>query len=218
MKQVGLATQQYIQDYDENMLPTRVSAGAWGAGNPATNQYFHWGRLLEPYTKSTQVFTCPSNNEKRQGFSFNYYAGGFPNLKVSAINFSSQLVLFMDGVGQANLASNQAQMFFLSWIGTENGLQFGRVIQDGGEALSSGACRNGGLVNGGRHLEGANYIFADGHAKWLKYTPISPADAIDSGCASIPTEVLNNGMVMNPHREGVVYRPNATQAGGDVYR
>jgi prepilin-type N-terminal cleavage/methylation domain-containing protein/prepilin-type processing-associated H-X9-DG protein len=220
MKQIGLAVQQYTQDYDENMLPVRVSAGYFGAGNPATNQYFHWGHLLLPYTKSEQIYVCPSNNQKRQGYTFNHYAGGFPNLKIAAINLSSQLVLFAEANGQANLPDNQAQMFFFLYTGTANGPQFGRLVQEGADAVASGACRIGGLVNGGRHMEGANYIFADGHTKWLKSTPGTATATVDSGCSSnVPADMLqDDGLVMNPHREGVVYKPDATTAGTTVYR
>jgi prepilin-type N-terminal cleavage/methylation domain-containing protein/prepilin-type processing-associated H-X9-DG protein len=220
MKQMGLAVQQYTQDYDENLLPTRVTAGYFGAGNPATNQYFHWGRLLFPYTKSEQIYVCPSNSTKRQGYTFNWHAGGFPNLNVAAVNFASQLVLFGEAVGQDNLADNQAQLFFFIWTGTYNGPQMGRVVQDGGDDIGGGSCRVGALVHGGRHLEGANYIFADGHVKWLKATVGPEGSMVDSGCSktALPGDMRANGTITSLHREGVIYKPDATRPGDTVYR
>ncbi|RYX83886.1 prepilin-type N-terminal cleavage/methylation domain-containing protein [bacterium] len=216
MKQICLGVLQYTQDYDENLLPLRVNAGGLGTGVPATNQYFHWGRLLNPYTKSEQINVCPSNSAMRQGYTFNAYAGGYPNLSLAGITYASQLVLFIDGFGQAALPDNQAQIFHMAWTGTATGLTFGRVIQDGADAVASGACRQGGLPNPGRHMEGANYVFADGHAKWLRHTPVATS-AIDSGCGT-PADLKLGNVFMNPHREGVIYRFDATQVGDTLYR
>jgi prepilin-type N-terminal cleavage/methylation domain-containing protein len=49
LKQIGLGTLQYTQDYDEQfMVGMNSTGGAW-AGTTA------------PYLKSAQVFTCPSD-------------------------------------------------------------------------------------------------------------------------------------------------------------
>jgi prepilin-type N-terminal cleavage/methylation domain-containing protein len=47
LKQIGLASMQYNQDYDERMYGSSV------AGK-------QWPDILQPYAKSTQIFTCPS--------------------------------------------------------------------------------------------------------------------------------------------------------------
>jgi prepilin-type N-terminal cleavage/methylation domain-containing protein/prepilin-type processing-associated H-X9-DG protein len=71
LKQIGLATLQYNQDYDEGFYPHRfnsgngsnplinVAGGSSISGN-AQNKTF-WISLLQPYTKSYNVFQCPSN-------------------------------------------------------------------------------------------------------------------------------------------------------------
>jgi len=90
LKQIGLASIQYAQDYDEKLYPHRFNSGAEtnpllpknggpgpdsmitdgskGAGGGARSKTF-WISLLQPYAKSYQVFVCPSNP---QGF----YSGG----------------------------------------------------------------------------------------------------------------------------------------------
>jgi prepilin-type N-terminal cleavage/methylation domain-containing protein/prepilin-type processing-associated H-X9-DG protein len=211
MKQMGLAVMQYSQDYDEALLPVRASS----------NAYFHWGRLLHPYTKSTQLYTCPSNSNKPQGYSFNWTQIGNdrPYTNMAAVALASHLVLFVDAIGQANLPDNQAQVFWTNWTGTAFVPTFARVVQDGGAAINSGVCAAGGLPNGGRHLEGANYIFSDGHAKWLKATVGPINSTIDSGCINaLPAEAKSNSQSMAIHREGVVYRFDATRPGDTVYR
>jgi len=69
LKQIGLATLQYNQDYDEQFYPHRTTTGV--DSNPliaqfpqisgqARNRTF-WISLIQPYTKSLDVFKCPSN-------------------------------------------------------------------------------------------------------------------------------------------------------------
>src|SRR6476620_6091213 len=47
LKQIGLASMQYNQDYDERMYASSIGG-------------VQWPDLLQPYAKSTQIFTCPS--------------------------------------------------------------------------------------------------------------------------------------------------------------
>jgi len=76
LKQIGLASAQYSQDYDEKLYAHRYKTGpgsnpffAGTQGHPrftgmtgtnSTDRTF-WISLLQPYTKSFQVFVCPSN-------------------------------------------------------------------------------------------------------------------------------------------------------------
>lgn len=75
LKQIGLASMQYSQDYDEKLYAHRYNSGAnsnpllQSNGGPvpnaditapATDRTF-WISLLQPYAKSLQVFQCPSN-------------------------------------------------------------------------------------------------------------------------------------------------------------
>lgn len=55
MKQVGTATALYLQDYDET-FPMNLYFGA----DPSPCVYTAWTAIL-PYSKNTQVYTCPSN-------------------------------------------------------------------------------------------------------------------------------------------------------------
>jgi prepilin-type N-terminal cleavage/methylation domain-containing protein/prepilin-type processing-associated H-X9-DG protein len=57
LKQLGLAILQYTQDYDEK-LPRGASDQGWGGG---------WAGQILPFTKSVQIFECPSRNVRRTG-------------------------------------------------------------------------------------------------------------------------------------------------------
>jgi prepilin-type N-terminal cleavage/methylation domain-containing protein/prepilin-type processing-associated H-X9-DG protein len=79
MKQIGLATMAYIQDYDE-MYPMRYG----GACPPdcENNKVRSWKNMLFPYIKSYDVFKCPSNPAAQQfdsiGTSATDKTGAFP--------------------------------------------------------------------------------------------------------------------------------------------
>lgn len=67
LKQIGLASQQYCQDYDEKLYPHRFNstpnplAAESGAPSGTVPDKIFWPTLLQPYAKSYQVFECPSN-------------------------------------------------------------------------------------------------------------------------------------------------------------
>ena len=84
LKQMGIATMQYSQEYDEQLYAHRyVGAnpqaaanggtfpnGAGGISDDAINRV-SWSQILQPYLKSYDVFRCPSNPSA--------WVGGSPN-------------------------------------------------------------------------------------------------------------------------------------------
>ncbi len=54
LKQIGLGALQYVQDYDEQYPAVSNS-----------NSDLSFGQKIQPYTKSTQVFACPSNSNNK---------------------------------------------------------------------------------------------------------------------------------------------------------
>ena len=75
LKQIGLGTQQYTQDYDEKLYPHRFNGATDSSpllttnGGPGPDSMItgtardkiSWVSLLQPYVKSYQIFVCPSN-------------------------------------------------------------------------------------------------------------------------------------------------------------
>ena len=58
LKQIGLGLLQYSQDYDEKFVT------AWygtDSGGSSTTVNYKWMDAIQPYVKSTQLFTCPSS-------------------------------------------------------------------------------------------------------------------------------------------------------------
>ena len=106
---------------------------------------------LQPYLKSAQIFQCPSET----------------NGVITNIDYGVNSAICADASG-----INQAQLLYSSNI----------VL--GFELAGTDA--NGGNTNGqdpitDRHLEGANYSFADGHVKWLGKTKTPSVTASPNG-------------------------------------
>ncbi len=57
LKQIGLAIQQYIQDYDE-MVPSAAYQNYTGCWT-----YYNWEFAIYPYVKSDKLFQCPSRSK-----------------------------------------------------------------------------------------------------------------------------------------------------------
>ena len=64
LKQIGIGMLSYAQDYDETML---IDSYGWNG----TYNVGDWMHTIQPYTKSYQVFKCPSDTHKVVGHDVN---------------------------------------------------------------------------------------------------------------------------------------------------
>jgi prepilin-type N-terminal cleavage/methylation domain-containing protein/prepilin-type processing-associated H-X9-DG protein len=161
LRQLGLALQQYVQDYDER-LPNSV----YGAnGENVTGGWVFYSSYdvdgktsvfdvsqgtLYPYTKSAQIYICPSDTAGRKegdSYSMGYCLstdGGNPfaaGKNIAAFNFPAQTLL---------LSEEEA---------TSNG-----SVNDG-----NGFADLGGKWDiSDRHLDTGNVLFLDGHDKAMR--------------------------------------------------
>ena len=154
LKQIGLGNIQYTQDYDERMVPF--------------NQ--NWTETLQPYLKSEQIMVCPSASNTLKSYTYNAELGdvGSP---LAAIPLPSQSPMFVDAYGVGVTATFTAAsvalyspIFIPKTVTTGGGSWQGRVYKDYNSYAQSSAA----FIASDRHLEGANYGFADGHVKWYK--------------------------------------------------
>jgi len=184
LKQFGLGMMMYVQDYDET-FPHYYSGGI-AAGNPPGGTWnlgtgnWAWQQILYPYTKSTQIFVCPSGVGATVRYPFRGHYGA-NNLIINAPTAGSPAVA-QSGI---KLATIQAPANIFAFMDA------GNYTVSVGYARATGAASNGGYIPGigrlgstcapgttganyvddcksGRHLDGVNVAFADGHVKWLK--------------------------------------------------
>lgn len=167
LKQLGLAFAQYIDDYDQTIIP-------YAEGS------VYWTDLLNPYVKQRMIWYCPSFPLQTGGpskYSTTYGANynimnsasiANPPQKLSVFTRTSELLMVADSEYGATGSPGQ-----VAGCGT---FQAGYPrIYDSGTHFRSTSCYNyskdSGLIDY-RHFNGANILFLDGHVKWLGYDPI----------------------------------------------
>lgn len=154
MKQLGMATMQYAQDYDESyhfaytITPT-----------------VYFPQALQPYLKSMDVFVCPSDPDiwvPVTGIRLSYIC----NYNVHPPGDTAQPTpVRMAQVSRPSETISMAENADGSTTNRQPDCQYAWGCQGGG--VSSGYNR-WARVGRTRHSEGANYVFADGHVKWMK--------------------------------------------------
>ncbi len=157
LKQIGLSVMMYAQDYDEtyNFAYT-------------INPTIRWPKLLMPYIKNADLFTCPSDpdpwdrhNDTACGCYLSYIANynihpagdsATPTpIKMAQVTRPAETI---DIAENADGSTSDRQPDCQYHWGTS------------GSAASSGY-NKWARVSLERHSGGSNYAFTDGHAKWL---------------------------------------------------
>lgn len=197
LKQIALAGMMYLQDYDETFVPIGgTSEKPWGAGlepwqmtrtatDPntfATSQkpVSGWSLQLLPYTKSRDIFQCPSMDRTFSGngdcaafngkrmtnhYAYNYWLGADDTYPfgdyLTAPNGSAR---FAAPLNQAALVQPASViMHFHSGSVPPYGTGWGCVyttieLPDFYNKIRPRV----------KHKGGDNIAFADGHAKWFE--------------------------------------------------
>ncbi|MCS6949238.1 MAG: DUF1559 domain-containing protein [bacterium] len=179
LRQIALATALYAQDYEAFPAFSYVTAG----------QQIRWYNLLEPYTRSQALFTCPSLPHlkfgRNMGYGYNYQYLG--NSRVNCYNVpvtESQIeapaftIAVADSQGTGTRPCDNDDPTDADYMNLE-------CLGNHGYSIDPPVlppCKAGGGPNryssGGtpgfrspvhpRHNGGANIAFVDGHAKWMR--------------------------------------------------
>lgn len=187
LKQLGLGFLQYSQDYDEK-LPNL--SGENGRGIPIVlGPYIQKvaGTYASTTGNGTNIWTCPSDTLNRNPalVAGNPPAGDIPKQSYGVLfwtstNAANRAPWPGDGIGRSIAAFPDASgTFMLAEIRNDyailgqNGSQVKRPAS-GGSLLNSGYacqdCADGNCTKAvlAPHLDGWNYLYVDGHAKWLR--------------------------------------------------
>ncbi|PQV65112.1 hypothetical protein B1R32_102119 [Abditibacterium utsteinense] len=182
-RQIGLAFQQYFQDYDEQF----PLLGKGGASETS------WFFTMQSYIKSTQIMRCPSdksaswapdnkwfdpnytllpdgNKARRSSYSLNGYlpagnsnagqGGNFPNL--ASIQKPSNLVFLAEAPEFSASGAVWTGNYFHAHV-------YNYPTSIGHWNTSTNRPDDIALD---RHFGGFNATFLDGHAKWMKWEQI----------------------------------------------
>ena len=187
-KQIGLALNMYVQDYDERFPP--ADYGATVTAPPYTQFGWYSGSggsvyyppccfdLLQPYQKNIQVDKCPSDST---GIATKLTLGkNGDGQTLAPLSYALNRYFFYD---TATWSFNPAAGWALAAIPSPSNRIFVAESASflGRELIGPS---NLSLVSNGqpplftRHTAGGIYLYADGHAKWHKmptaWDPTSP--------------------------------------------
>jgi prepilin-type N-terminal cleavage/methylation domain-containing protein/prepilin-type processing-associated H-X9-DG protein len=167
VKQMAIATLSYCQDYDERF----PGAYQWAYGVVAPIRGFidsggalYTAELVLPYTKNSQIFLCPSSQSGSitsgdYGWNTNLCPFGTGGINLGTIVSPASCFMLLDsgcyGVSYGNVGTTATYAF---WYvpGTASG---------SATAMSSAWLTSD--YQSGRHNQGVNIAFCDGHAKWF---------------------------------------------------
>ena len=218
-KQLGLGMMQYIQDYDSYYPYGSPTGCGTGSAFACTNGR-GWAGTIFPYVKSDQIYVCPSDvsptanqtDTISYGYNLNMTpaavnGGNGPIINEAVLKASAKTVVFFEvkniyptGLGATpSTADNQSA--------SANGNVNNPAPNPGGARYATGYLNNITANSSttvypdetGRHLEGANYTFADGHSKWLRGNVVGGGfpNANASNCGTTSTNATAPGVDCN---------------------
>jgi len=163
LKQIGNGLLMYLQDYDELFPPpdygTAPPVSAFSFATPGGQRAFTWCDAFQPYIKSLAVFKCPSdgsgpfvqNGAPIPGVPLCYGLNQYMYYDPATLAFNPNYRPTVPGLPRP------ASKIFVAEVNSNLGRELLRP--------------NNPLPHRGtfdRHKGGANYLYADGHAKWHK--------------------------------------------------
>lgn len=166
MKQMGLAVMMYAQDYDENYPLYRRATTEPPPIPVYKTGYWEWEHMIYPYTKSEQVYRCPSGYGNTSPYNGEYGAN------YSLINGTATSMAEVVASASTYMIMDAGTSYILTTDATRVNKGGARYLPGSGPfvtpelAVSSGWYESD--FNSGRHFGGVNMAFADGHVKWLK--------------------------------------------------
>jgi prepilin-type N-terminal cleavage/methylation domain-containing protein/prepilin-type processing-associated H-X9-DG protein len=216
-KQIGLGFAQYTSDYDEK-YPCGVDGTTLGVG--WAGQIYPYVKSQQVYVcpsddiRQTEKMSYGANRQIL-GSDNNGIRGVMSRLNSSArtvmlfesrgrgssqFSWTNESIGVINGGGDASPTANGLSGNFFSYSGGGNGFyatgplgtQTGTNGTDADSPWGSGRFYKGI----GRHLEGSNFLFADGHVKWLKPEKVSPggnaatSDTAETGSNAAGTDAM----------------------------
>ena len=218
LKQQGLGFAQYVQDYD-SQFPYGCDGSAWDGTQNVTNRngsnrqadgychqnyrvglagyntayeiFPHWMDKIYPYTKSVEIFGCPSatriyqsggaalQNATPAGGTSNKSAPTPPYVQIGipygyncdfigGCGTQSASVVAARTAAKESEIQDTARTVLVTesgYFNTRHGFPYLYTITS--ETATGAIDGVGGTWPANRHFDGANILFADGHVKWM---------------------------------------------------
>ena len=174
-RQIGVAMMMYLQDNDETSPHTHHDLEA-----PETiADLYPWYQALQPYIKNGGIFRCPSMNDTPTLFPYPVTLNDWKTYRTDyLINgffaHSGALATFSTPAEQIMVSERHAGIAFFdyhAWPTAPDG-NWERGFLDGSGYKIGNIDEDSQVpdpANVGRHSQGDNYLFLDGHAKFSKF-------------------------------------------------
>ena len=205
LKQIGLGLMQYVQDNNERVPVACADQGISAAGTTdgvcIAGRDVVWMSAIQPYVKSTELFTCPSADF--EGADLVLADSSLPGYaaKVSYTTAGSYIMNAWNynatvngpkgpgapttvGIGTGMKLSTIQDPSRTLWVGDGNGSPWftatgtapPAVDPDDGNGMRNMGNKTYGEGRGAfieRHLETCSFLYADGHVKSIKLNDVT---------------------------------------------
>ena len=165
LKQIGLGLLQYAQDYDERFMAPSTGGQSWDAVSAP------YMGIKVAYNSSAQIFRCPSDPFVRpSGLPTRSYA--MPQAQWSDPDVNAYFGTKNRPAGRAlaELPAPATTLMIVESPSPDN--SFGEIFNcESYGPVSNGAGdkrQDGAQLGKQMHFDGYNYLFADGHVKFLR--------------------------------------------------
>jgi prepilin-type N-terminal cleavage/methylation domain-containing protein/prepilin-type processing-associated H-X9-DG protein len=156
LNQLGKATMQYLQDFEDTYPPF------YGSGTAAAPS---WSEVIMPYVKTEAAFACPSDYIERENAT----------AKIRSYTMNGDwyspdcrgLSTWTGGFSESDVVNTAGTLMYVDRWHPLNHLKTGNVSVSASETHLRNTGGHFGLND---HLKGTNATFADGHSKWIKHT------------------------------------------------
>jgi len=184
LKQIGLALTQYQQEYDEKTAKAWYGPGGYDKSN--STDVYKWMDVVQPYIKSTDLFTCPSASVMMKSGTGNFIMAknlsapsdkDYGSYAMNSAYFDEDTEHQGPGNNSMSLANIQNPASTV-WVGEGTGsYQIAWAKRANNPTPTTNSPRTlslGGAfspIEGGfaeRHLETMNTLFSDGHVKSMR--------------------------------------------------
>ncbi|HSV73886.1 MAG TPA: prepilin-type N-terminal cleavage/methylation domain-containing protein [Chthonomonadales bacterium] len=214
-KQMSMGVLMYVVDYD-GLFPLTVPGGRRAAfvtpaditaTTPAAmaRRFSYWSNSIQPYVRNWGVYTCPDHEIRdfwgmgtASGVVIGLLLNGYLNQWSEAFSPApARVIMFSEGMGRQSMPGI-GNAFPLASFGNACGWTQGGAAEAVWRFRASGDGCTGTChmsYNLDRswwvHGEGSNYVYMDGHARWVRNpSALSPWAEVDAN--GLPTRAWLN--------------------------
>ncbi len=156
MKQVGLATMMYVQDYDERFMRCWNGPVVPGVRGETC---LGWQHVIYPYQKNSQLVICPSYDRNSWEFDPVPTSLGYPwAYRYPTYAANNQIVAPYPPLKLSGVAKPADTVW---------------ATEVYGDNITYLPSQNGASNYRNSHNEGTNIAWCDGHAKWMKVVTLA---------------------------------------------